>query len=221
MSDVPLIPNTMKCTLRFYQQDDSVAENVVWLTRDSAWTDDDMVAGGAALKGWWHAGDGSNSYYGNMHNLSGLTAIEVRDAAVLDGRVIQYEDGLPIAGENSDTPVPLGVTYSFTLRTGLAGRQHRGRLFAVGMFDGCFADEKDNVVDSAYQSSMVDALLSLITNADLATLGATWVVASLKIGNTYRDTALLTPITDVGFYDNFADFQRRRAPGHNRKGGKK
>lgn len=211
----------MKCTLRFHQQDSSLAENVLYLQKTEAWTDADMTAAGDALKGWWHDGDGSNSYRGNMHNLSGLDAIEVRDAAVLDGRVLQYEDGLPIAGENTDTPVPLGITYSFTFRTGLAGRHHRGRAYMVGMFDGCFADEKNNVVVAAYQESMVDAWMALITNADLATLGATWVVASLKIGDTYRDTAVLTPITDVGFYDNFSDFQRRRAPGHNRKGGKK
>lgn len=221
----PFIPvtNAAQFELQFSQSDGSFAENQFWIQRTGAWSLAQLNTMAAALKTWYTTGDGANSYNNNQSNTCALQGIAFRDMTTQNSSTGIYQTGLPIAAINAGTAAPLGLSFAITARTGLAGRNFRGRSFFIGMQATDFSDLTKNLVASAAAAHFVSIWNSLITAVPAADVAASLVVCSRYhqpggpgTPTVPRLTGVTTPITSYGFHDLFADFQRRRAPGHNR-----
>lgn len=110
----------------------------------------------------------------------------------------------PIVGSRGNNPEAGNVTSTLSLRTGLAGRRYRGRIYVAGI------DESDVTVLDLLSSSYV-AALGVIAQALLTIVntGTRSLCIFHKNTNTY---------TDVNGYaiENIVDSQRRRLPGRGR-----
>lgn len=223
MSQFVPVNNAAQFTLQFSQQDGSFAENEFWVQRTGAWSQALLTTMAAAFKTWFGTGDGTRSYKSSMVTTASLQGVGYRDMTTQNGYTGVYQTGLPIAGTDAEAGVSLGVTFSLTARTGLAGRSFRGRTFLVGMGLSQFSSVPNNLVDGTHAGnyvSLFNALPAAVTAADAA---ATLVVCSRyhQVGgpgspSVPRAAGITTPILAYGYHDLFADFQRRRAPGHNR-----
>jgi hypothetical protein len=215
--------DTLELSLQFAQSDGSFAENVLFALKGSAWNNteiNDMIAG---LVTWFGTGDGTHSYQDIVANDTSLVAVGYRDLTTIASASGVSNAGLPLVGTNAGATDTLGVTFTITHRTGLAGRSFRGRTYLVGIPAG--VGTSPNVVDGpTYADPAVDAFGSLITAIPGAVAGSEWVVCSRyhanplppPVGSVPRAAGVMTPITSVGYHDLFMDFQRRRAPAHNR-----
>lgn len=220
---IPVV-NAAQFTFQYSQQDGSFAENEHWIQRSAPWTSGTLLAMAAALKTWWTTGaGGGNSYQAGLISACSLQGIGYRDMTTQHGLTGIYQTGMPLVGGDAEAGVPLGVTFSLTSRTGLAGRNFRGRTYIIGMGVSHFTSVPNNLVLAGHAASLVAMMNSLISAVPAADATCTLVVCSRYGGvptvggkSVARVTGLTTPITTFGFHDLYADFQRRRAPGHNR-----
>jgi hypothetical protein len=221
MAFIPIL-NTAQVSLQFAQSDGSFAENVFYVKRTSAWTSAELATMCAAFIAWFGTGDGSHSYKSLLANDTSLVEVSARDLTTAGSDVVNDSAGLPITGTSENATFLLGTTFAITHRTGLAGRSQRGRTFMVGLPIGDIDPESTNVILTAYATFAVDALTALIAAVTAADAACTWVVASRYSGVDSggkpipRAAGVVTNITSVGYHNLIVDFQRRRAPAHNR-----
>lgn len=148
-----------------------------------------------------------------------LERIALRDLTVDAGAEKSLNISIP--GASSATPLNSGLSFAITLRTGLAGRSQRGRLFCYGLTTAINGSHGQDVVDSAAANAISAGWAGIIAaQADWGS-GVQWCVLSRrhKVGDTpnvLRDTGVGTPITGTGYSNLVIDFQRRRAPMHAR-----
>lgn len=99
-------------------------------------------------------------------------------------------------GTGAGTPLPLNACMTVTLRTGLAGKSQRGRIYHAGAVQEnlasriAFSTAATDAVSDAYEA------FRLAINAGLENEGEL-VVCSKRTGNTWRSSAQLTPITQL------------------------
>lgn len=217
------VNNAAEFSLQYIQGDLSFAENVFWVQRSAAWTEAELLTMAGAFKTWWTTGDGANSFKGLQVNTLALNAVGYRDFTTQAGFSGIYQTGLPIQAVAVGVGAPLGCSFSLTARTGLAGKSFRGRVFFCGLVAGDFSNEPLNAISGAQAANMVSALDALITAVPAADATCKLVVCSRfhqpggpGTPSVPRTAGLTTPITAYGYHDLFMDFQRRRAPGHNR-----
>jgi len=221
---VPAV-NTAQFSLQYAQGDNSFAENVYCIERTAAWNTAALQAIAAALKTWWGTGDGTNSFKNLMNANAAITGIGYRDMTTQNGLSGVYQTGLPIQAVGSGPAASLGLSFSITARTGLAGRSFRGRTFMCALGTGDFANITLNEISGVYAGNCVSALDALLTAIPAADPDCSVVVVSRfhQPGGPHtptvpRTTAVMTPVVSYGFHNLFMDFQRRRAPAHNRHG---
>jgi hypothetical protein len=110
----------------------------------------------------------------------------------------------PIAASQAGPAEAGNVTATLSLRTGLAGRKYRGRMYVAAISENHVA--QNDLLTSAYV-----ALAGTVTQAFLTAMNAGSRVAAIfhKATNTY---------TAVNGYaiENIVDSQRRRLPGRGR-----
>lgn len=221
----PFIPvaNTAQFSMQFSQPDSSFAENIYWVKRTSAWTLSGLTTMAAAIKAWWDNGDGTQKPRAMCNPSTEVTAIGYRDYTTVSSFTGIYQAGLPDVGTSGFGPLELGLTFALTARTGLAGRNYRGRTFLVGLPTSAVADRTKNSIDSGFAGDIVTAWSSLIPAVTAADAACTLVVCSRFGGvptvggkSVARVAGITTPVTSYGYSKLFLDFQRRRAPGHNR-----
>lgn len=221
-SFIPAV-NTIQAQLQYSQADGSFAENRIYLLKSAAISGTDLIDTATDLAGWWSTGDGGTN------NLAACTSHEVQLVAVATRDMTTQFAGTAVfnpvsgnVGTDSDAAIELGLTVATTIRTGLAGRSFRGRAFQVGIPTGVISNVSTNVVDEAYMVKLATSWASLIAAAGAFTTPVEFVIGSFFSGvdgsgkPIPRSTAVLTPVTAAGYHDLFLDFQRRRAPGHNR-----
>lgn len=214
--------NTVQIQMQFSSGGDT-NENTFWVNRSAAWTLALMQTMCDAFITWYSAGGGGFSYHGLMSSDCSLTTVSARDFTTQHGFVLVDQSGLPVVGGHAVSQIQLGCTKSFTARTGLAGKNFRGRNFSIGIPTDQ-ADAPDlGTVKASYCTQIVTAFNALLTAVTAADALAKVVVASRfyqpggpNTPTVPRATAVLTPITAYGFHDLNVDFQRRRAPGHAR-----
>lgn len=214
-------PGVAECTLQWTSADNDVMENIFHVHNGTgdAWTGAQLAALLAGIVGWLTAGDGAGHTYPSLCSTDGaFTGITCRDLTTSSGpRVTQTLD---TPGTASGTQLQQGLTKSFTLRTGLAGRSQRGRFFAVGMSLAAATADGSDTVTSTYLGQMILAFGHFQTAIHAVNAAYTWGVLSRyhQVGGvtTRRDTGVTTPITEVGFSHVAFDYQRRRAPFHAR-----
>lgn len=134
-----------------------------------------------------------------------LDVIEARDMAAVGAGVAQVFPAQPQPGAVSGNPEAANVAACISLRTGLSGRSHRGRVFLGPLGQSMLAG-------SFFTNGF---LLILQTFADRLLVG------QVTGGRTYTPAVAsrrLAALTDIVSYviDNKADSQRRRLPGRGR-----
>lgn len=140
-----------------------------------------------------------------------LQSIRAVDIGVAGGGVTVLDTtGLPAAGTAGSTGnMPNNVTIAISLRTGHAGRSHRGRIYHVGMYAGQLdstAQQLSSGALAAFQTNYT-ALMNQLSACGGGTL-CQLAVASWKLLSAF-------PVTGIQI-DPYLDSQRRRLPFHNR-----
>jgi hypothetical protein len=115
-----------------------------------------------------------------------------------------------VLGTGSGNPLPNEVAAVVTLRTALAGRSYRGRVYFSGAIVG------ENSAAGAIVSGFNTALVTFMTNVqtDMATEGITLAVLSrprpISIREPLGYAGAITPVTAIVTRDTQWDTQRRR-----------
>ena len=143
-----------------------------------------------------------------LSNQAVLSLLSLRDLTTSAGVVYDYSGPpLPVSGAFGGPPCPSSVSAVFSLKTGLAGRSYRGRLYIGG-----FSEQQTdgNFLLSSVLNALRDGLLSVIdgiNNADRQV-----VVVSRYNERQARQTAVTTPIQSVQIRTFRLASQRKRLP---------
>lgn len=168
---------------------------------------------------WLGTSNGEAAFRGGLSTSLAITQLKARDYSVDGG--VEYVKNVDHAGLDAGAAVQDGLTFAFTLRTGLSGRSFRGRLFAFALTASWLSGTGSNTVGGTVPNDVVTGLNALVSEAAGWSPAMQWVVLSRrhKIGSTpnvIRASGVATPIVDVGYSNLTVDFQRRRAPYHSR-----
>lgn len=218
-------PGIAAVTFTFSTPDGQNAVNT-WYVSDSdgsEWSNSDLTLLAVAFKDWFETGDGSgNTYRARVSDQCTLDTINVRDLTIEVGAEAALAVG--DAGEDTTQMLNNGLTIAMSERSGVAGRSFRGRKFWVGLCVNSVDLPDANTVNSDFVSLAIPAFDSLI--ASVTAYGgdalATLVILSrynkdaVPIAPHKRDNGIGTDVVGYTLVDTNLDFQRRRAPGHNR-----
>lgn len=212
------VTNTAEVSLQFSQADGEFAENVWGVVRDEAWDVASLTALAHTFMTWWHDGTGGASYREAQGTGVQLLGCAVRDLTTetSPSLVISPFPITEVHGIDTAAPLPNGVSFAITARTGHAGRSFRGRTFAIGLTESVLLSSDSNQIKPDVAAIFTVALGGLITAVHAADAHAQLAVVSRRHDNAPRSLGVATPIVNYGYHDLFLDYQRRRAPGHNR-----
>lgn len=214
-------PGLIEVTMGFSMPDGELAVNVFGV--DSGGTasisNTDLTQVADVFKDWWQTGDGTHSYRAFQQSSGQLIEVKARDLG--DSTSLESIVNVSLSGTDGGEALPNGVTFTLTARTGLAGRSQRGRTFLAGLSKNFLSAGDVNVADSAHAGNAVaafDGLLASLADITLTDAGTQPVLAVFsRVSAGIRRAAIAaTPIIGYGYHDLFMDYQRRRAPGHNR-----
>lgn len=209
--------------LIYSQQDGSFAENTFWVQRDEAWDTASLLTVAAAFKTWWLNGDGTNKLSTHVTHEVSLQQVDGRDNTTDSSPGVVYTTGLPAAGTLDPPTAALGLTMAITSHTGLSGRSYRGRSYLVGLGEANWESFELNTFKADAAGVIQTAFNALPAHITAADAHSQLVVCSRFSGvdpTTHRPiprvSGVTTPIINYSFHDLLTDFQRRRAPAHNR-----
>ena len=151
----------------------------------------------AAIESW--AESTYDATYGTGLNLSN---IQVRDASQQNGVVVDFNTDIP--GTIADNGLPGNVAFAISLRTGLAGKSFRGRMYHPWLGEA-------DVTGNSLSSTRADAIRDAWTALDAALQPSDWLISVVsKYSNgAPRVNALVTPIVGFTYTDLNVDTQRR------------
>lgn len=214
---IPVV-NCAEVELKFTQTDGEFAENTFGVQRDEAWDTATLLTMANAFVNWWHDGDGIGGIY-RTFQFTGVTLLgaTARDLTTSGGiRVDSTAVPASIHGAGTGFQLQDGLSLAVTARTGHAGRSFRGRTFLVGLANGVLDTSGANIIDAGVGANFIKMMNALILAVNTADTHSHLCVISRRTGNAPRVTGLTTPILQYGLHDMFLDYQRRRAPAHNR-----
>lgn len=174
--------------------------NVIWATREAAWTDVERAALASAIETWW-----TTSIAPLLRGACLLTQITVVNQDTQNAPSTVRVVNPQISGTDSGADAPLHMACCATLRTELRGRNYRGRFYLGGIGGSKLLDQIK--FTTTFVSNVITAMTALKTVID--GLGAIWVVVSHYLNKTARANGVKTPITAVSV-DQYVDSQRRR-----------
>lgn len=197
-----------------------VFQNILHFSKNdlSNWSPSEIAGLANDFDTWIATTDGTKALLNNLSSGVTIDSLAARDLSVDGGpetiKSVSHSGLDPAANLND------GLSFAFTLRTGLSGRSFRGRIFAYGLTHTWNGSSQNNV-DSTVADDRVAGWTNLIGVSAGWTPACKWVVLSRrhKVGDTpnvERATGVGTPITGVGYSNLVLDFQRRRAPFHAR-----
>jgi len=149
-----------------------------------------------------------NNIMNKLSNQTVLSLISLRDLTTNAGIVYDYSGPpLPATGAWGGPPCPSSVATVFSLKTGLAGRSYRGRLYLGG-----FSEQQTdgNFLLSSILNALRDGLLAVIDGINDANRQV--VVVSRYNENQPRQTAVTTPVQSVQVRTFRLASQRKRLP---------
>lgn len=224
MSTFVPVPNSALVAMQFVQNNGDMCENTFWVEKGSEFAAADLVTLANLFVDWYATGGtAAHAYKTHMSSNSFLTQVLARDMSTSAGAEGVPSVAMPVAGGGgAGTMLQNGLCFTITHRTGLAGRSYRGRTYVPCLSTDVVAAVGANSIIGATADALVAELTGLMTN--IHAHDATWnlVVASRYSGVTPagrpipRVTGITTPIVQMGYKDLFLDYQRRRAPAHNR-----
>lgn len=173
--------------------------NIIWVSRDAAWTQAEREALNTAVHTWWTA---QKSNWATSIALAQVTSVNQEAFNSPSSTLIVSP---PEAGTGAGVGPSNGTALVATLRTDLRGRNYRGRMYIAGHRS---ADVQDTLqATTAHITSLLAALAALKTAIEA--LGAVWVIVSHFVNKLPRAEGLKTPITALAM-DPYWDSQRRR-----------
>lgn len=137
-----------------------------------------------------------------------LVRLNGRDLTTEIGPVEDRPIAPPVAGTGASPALPAHTTIALSLRTGLAGRSARGRLYICGMAENMVVND---FVTTAAGNALLAAYQVLRTSflaADFA-----WSVVQRVANGVPLSNGIDRPITNLLFVDLRVDTQRRRLVG--------
>lgn len=210
-------PGIAQATINVQTPDGDIAQNVLHISNggSGAWSAADLTTLANTLDTWLTTGDGSgNNFVAHLQSAYTVVEISCRDLTTQAGA--EFNKSVNHVGGDSGGRMADGLTKAITLRSGLAGRSYRGRIFCIGL-SALNADATDkNLMYSASVAVQIAIWTSLISTVSGAHTGWVWVILSRQAGLAKRSTGVGTAITAVGVSNNYFDYQRRRAPFHGR-----
>lgn len=186
-----------------YVQSGQQIHNVIWATRDAAWTLAQREALNTAIKDWWDTT--AKAFFSNQLALTMVTSVN-QDTSSSPASTLVVSPA--IAGSAAAVPLPNGSALVASLRTDLRGRNYRGRMYLAGVRETARVDAIS--ITTGEIANLITALAALKTVID--GLGAIWVVVSHYLNKLPRSAGLKTPITAISM-DQYIDSQRRRLGG--------
>lgn len=195
-------PGAVRADMQFDYGGQQV-HNVIWCSRDSAWTEAEREGLAAALSTWWSS-SGKSEFTAGLA-LNQITVVN-QDTDNAPSSVLVVSPAVP--GTGGTGGLPGNVALCATLRTDLRGRSYRGRMYLGGQ------DASDQLTANTFTTTHVANLIAILNNLKdaISALGALWVVVSKFHNLIARSNGVKTPITAISI-DNVADSQRRRLPG--------
>lgn len=201
------IPAPGTCRLEFiYEQEGQRMENVLHLHQDHEFTASELATLVSAGASAWATFLAPVIAINCVNILVKATDLEVEGGA--------YAEFFPVSspGSYGGTALPNGVSIRIRMTTGTTGRTRRGGPYHVGLTTNSLDSTNYNDITTTYASLVSGAWTDFLD--ELRTIsGATLVIASYCLNNTWRTVAVLTPITAVSVSDLHLDRQWRRAPG--------
>lgn len=133
---------------------------------------------------------------------------EVHNLDIEAGSILAFAPAAPVAGGIAVSSEPGNVSFSVSLRTGVAGRSFRGRKYIAGMPT---TQRVGNVVQPVWANDLINALNGL--RSILLGINGVLVVVSRIADGLQRLEALATPVNAITVADFNIDSQRRRLTG--------
>lgn len=198
----PMVPDTAALEVRCALDGQDV-ENTLWFRKTTGTVDSENLKALCTTVRVWFVTD-------VLPKLpAAVTFREVygRDRGFPDGVEGSSATGAGTAGGIAIAATPNNVSLSVSFRTGRTGRSRRGRNYWLAIPGNKVTA---NVVDNLYIDDIISSYEELLT---VVGPDWEWVVVSLRSNNNWRETALVTPITEVLVVDDVVDSQRRRLPG--------
>jgi hypothetical protein len=203
MAFIP-VPNTVGLFLR-HVSGGAIMGNQIWVLDEEAGIVSPRVqAITEAVNVWW-----TTVLRNQISQSVSLVAVEGRDFTVPDGEVFVAQNVPPVMGAVPSAVLPAHTTLALSLRSGLAGRSRRGRIYHVGLGEG---DVTGDFV-SQQRADGIKAAWDTLRTAVLAPMNCTHVIVSFVENGAPRATALRTPVTTTTHVDLRVDTQRRRLIG--------
>jgi hypothetical protein len=214
-----LCPGIASVVFNYQTPDSQTAVNVFHASSFTTdpWTHGDLALLAAAYKTWWETGDGAGSTYrARQSNAVTLVNIVATDLGVDGGAQAIATVGED--GQETHEIMPNGVTIAVSSRTGHVGKSFRGRTFYVGLTDFSLASGSENAVSDDFITETEAAFDSMQTTVNDygGSASAEAVVLSRRHNKAARPTGVGFTITSWHVVDKWCDYQRRRAPAHNR-----
>lgn len=188
------VPNTALVEM-LYTSAGHTIENTFHVAKGSPFSGADLITLANVFDDW----DGNVAYADRWQAVRGsATILFLVDTKALDtsssptyGKAIANR-----AGGRTGTQMPPNVSFALSLRTGLAGRSQRGRIYAPGLSSGDInVPPSQNQIVAASATALVASLTKLKTL--LTTAGFTLVVTSFRTGGAYRAVGQNTPVTSI------------------------
>lgn len=197
-----------------------IFQNVLHFRKNdlSNWSSSEIANLANEMDTWIGTTEGTDALRTHLASAITIDGITARDLSVDGGP--EYVKSVSHAGLDSGGPLSSGLSFAFTLRTGLSGRNFRGRIYAFGLTAAWNGSNADNV-NATVADDVVAGWTNLIGVSAGWSPACTWAVLSRKKSgmgypNNLRPDGIATTITEVGYSNLVIDFQRRRAPLHAR-----
>lgn len=197
MAFVPAL-NTVQVTLVFATNGVTTTNNY-YVRKSTGWGEAEMLTLATQFISWW-----SGQMRQWIGNAVQLVRVQVRDLTVVDGLVVEQTAGLPLSGTDAAAAAPNSAACVTSLRTGLAGRSRRGRIYIGGLTEASTTATTVNIVTAVGIQNAHAQLQSTINF-----LGYDWVVVSRYLNGVARITALISNIITL-ITNSGIDTQRRR-----------
>ncbi len=191
----------MQNVLHFYKND------------GTAWGTSDLTNLVNSFDTWLGTAEGIDAFLTHMQSSFYITELAARDLTVDGGA--EFAKSVSHVGLDGGEILATGLSFAITLRTGLVGRSFRGRLFKWGLSDSVNTGGGDSF-DSTIATDIEVGYTNLISVAAGWSPAMKWVVLSRRHNNVERGTGIATPIVSIGHSNLAMDYQRRRAPFHQR-----
>lgn len=207
----------VKVVLNFLRDDGLTGMNVFGINTNAAGPVDAATLTSICndFSNWWQHGDGTHDLRHIMSTGMQLASITAKDLSVVDGTIIELSTAL--FGEDTGDDLTAGLTFAVTHRSARSGRSHRGRTFVFGATVNALLSGSKDVADGTWVTNLIAAFGGLLAGTTkVNNSGRTLSVFSYSNANAYRANISAVDVISFGAYDNNMDYQRRRAPGHNR-----